>query len=113
MPINYSLYHPDWKDIIRPDILKRDKFKCRFCGIKHKIYVYRDESQRRVQIYFEDVALTRQAGFKPFKIILTIAHLDQDVNNNNYSNLAALCQACHLNLDRPFKTLKRRSNPAS
>ena len=38
-------------------------------------------------------------GKKSTKIILTIAHLDHDKNNNDYDNLAALCQKCHLGID--------------
>jgi hypothetical protein len=34
-------------------------------------------------------------------IVLTIAHLDHDKNNNRFENLAALCQKCHLNHDLP------------
>lgn len=38
-------------------------------------------------------------GLKSTKIVLTIAHLDQDKTNNDYENLAALCQKCHLGID--------------
>lgn len=34
------------------------------------------------------------------KIVLTIAHLDHDITNNDASNLKALCQKCHLNYDK-------------
>jgi hypothetical protein len=34
------------------------------------------------------------------KVILTTAHLDHDVTRNTDDNLAALCQSCHLHLDR-------------
>jgi hypothetical protein len=40
------------------------------------------------------------------RIILTVAHLDQNPANNDESNLAALCQRCHLNHDRPFNMPK-------
>ncbi len=33
------------------------------------------------------------------KIILTVAHLDRDSQNNDRKNLAALCQRCHLRHD--------------
>jgi hypothetical protein len=32
-------------------------------------------------------------------VVLTIAHLDHDTTNNEDSNLAALCQRCHLTYD--------------
>lgn len=28
-------------------------------------------------------------------VVLTVAHLDQDPGNNDWANLAALCQRCH------------------
>jgi hypothetical protein len=32
-------------------------------------------------------------------VVLTIAHLDHDIGNNDDGNLAALCQRCHLRYD--------------
>ncbi|MDO7873985.1 hypothetical protein Q5H93_04505 [Hymenobacter sp. ASUV-10] len=43
---------------------------------------------------------------KPWRIVLTIAHLDHGLINHSDSNLAALCQRCHLNHDR--KTVKTK-----
>jgi len=48
-------------------------------------------------------------GFKVIKIILTIAHLDHDINNNDYLNLKALCQKCHLNYDKEHHSKKSRA----
>ncbi|MEF2074393.1 hypothetical protein [Consotaella aegiceratis] len=39
---------------------------------------------------------------------LACAHLDQDTTNNAAANLAALCQRCHLDHDRPWNMKKRR-----
>jgi tRNA(Ile)-lysidine synthase TilS/MesJ len=33
------------------------------------------------------------------KVVLTVAHIDHDKNNNRFENLAALCQKCHLGHD--------------
>ncbi|MCA9876836.1 MAG: HNH endonuclease [Thermomicrobiales bacterium] len=33
-------------------------------------------------------------------IVLTVAHIDHDAANNSRTNLAALCQRCHLGHDR-------------
>lgn len=38
-------------------------------------------------------------GLKSTRVVLTIAHLDHDKTNNDYDNLAALCQKCHLGID--------------
>lgn len=40
------------------------------------------------------------SGKKAVKVILTTAHLDQTPENCDDSNLAAMCQRCHLGLDR-------------
>lgn len=34
------------------------------------------------------------------RVTLTVAHLDHDTTNNADANLAAMCQRCHLLLDR-------------
>ncbi|MBP0617757.1 hypothetical protein [Jiella mangrovi] len=39
---------------------------------------------------------------------IACAHLDQDTANNGDTNLAALCQRCHLEHDRPWNMEKRR-----
>jgi 5-methylcytosine-specific restriction endonuclease McrA len=36
----------------------------------------------------------------PVRVVLTVAHLDHRPENNCRSNLAALCQKCHLNYDK-------------
>lgn len=36
-------------------------------------------------------------------IVLTVAHYDQDINNNEDSNLGSLCQYCHLTHDRKYR----------
>lgn len=43
------------------------------------------------------------------KVVLTIAHLDQQPENNDPSNLRALCQRCHLTYDATWRaTVKVR-----
>jgi hypothetical protein len=34
------------------------------------------------------------------KLIFASSHLDHDITNNDHSNLAALCNRCHLNHDK-------------
>lgn len=46
----------------------------------------------------------RAANYEPHpdtrsRVVLTIAHLDQDETNNDDENLRALCQRCHLRWD--------------
>ena len=47
-------------------------------------------------------------GRKPIKVVLTVAHLDQNPLNNDEANLAALCQRCHLNHDRKARKERKR-----
>jgi cytochrome c553 len=49
-----------------------------------------------------DAMLERWFGEYPktIRIVLTVAHVDHDTANGERSNLAALCQRCHLNHDR-------------
>lgn len=49
-----------------------------------------------------DSVIVRWFGRHPdiVRIVLTVAHLDHNSSNNSRSNLAALCQRCHLNHDR-------------
>jgi len=102
MPIDYSQYHPEWKTKIRPDILERDEHCCKFCGVKNHSIIHRygkgmDEWQYWPEgMESEAWSLDR---LKSTKVILTIAHLDQDKTNNDYDNLAALCQKCRLGID--------------
>jgi 5-methylcytosine-specific restriction endonuclease McrA len=83
MPIkkeNRHRYPPrsEWLHI-RVHILKRANHQCEFCGVQN--YTIRMNA----------------------RIVLSVAHLDQQPENNHPSNLAALCQRCHLAHDQPFR----------
>ncbi|NJM67488.1 MAG: hypothetical protein HC851_18350 [Acaryochloris sp. RU_4_1] len=48
--------------------------------------------------------LTEEDGeAKIQRFTLTVAHLDQNPQNNEPSNLKALCAPCHLRFDAPFR----------
>jgi hypothetical protein len=117
MPIkDWSKYPPDWKTVIRPAILERAGNCCEECGVKNYDIGYRDASGKfysaetimnlleedGYDIFANELINVADADkYKPIKIVLTIAHLDHDVTNNDYSNLMALCQLHHLRLDVP------------
>lgn len=84
-PENKILYHPEWKLISLKIRIERAKNKCEKCGIENG----------------------KQIEGKKGKIILTVAHIDQDPTNNNFNNLLALCQRCHFKLDLPYNLKKR------
>jgi len=77
MPIDYKQYHPKWSLISRMVRFIRAKNHCEWCGAEN---------------------------YKPHpktgsKVTLTVAHIDRDKTNNRFSNLAALCNGCHLRHD--------------
>lgn len=75
MPCNYRDYGPDWK-WIRRQILDQAEHACEFCGVAN--YSMRGST----------------------RIVLTIAHLNHDLRDNDPSGLRALCQRCHLAWDQ-------------
>ena len=112
MPVDYKLYHPKWFTVIRPAILQRADFKCETCGVPDHSYGFRDSSGRFYPLTsaVEDIIVPEIR--KQIKIVLTIAHLDHDIGNNDYSNLKALCQRCHNRYDLLHRTQNRKFRKA-
>ena len=120
MPCDFSRYPKNWKTEIRPDILKRDGHKCKHCGAKNhslvfrgvlngsevyqniggEIYSYPKGVYIETNVYAAIEPISGGINQRAIKVVLTIAHLDHDHENNDYSNLGALCQKCHLLHDR-------------
>jgi len=113
MPCDYKQYHPEWKTVIRPDILKRDGNCCKFCGVENGRLIHRNGKGINDWVYYPE-GMESEAwlldGIKSTKIILTIAHLDHDKTNNDYDNLAALCQKCHLGHDIKHHMANQKAN---
>ncbi|WP_234733251.1 hypothetical protein [Tellurirhabdus bombi] len=86
MPVDYSRYHPKWRLISRLIRFHRAKGRCEHCGAVH----------------LEPHPITSS------KVVLTTAHLDQDVTNNRFWNLKALCQRCHFAHDRQDNARRRK-----
>ncbi|TPG72003.1 hypothetical protein [Hymenobacter nivis] len=112
MPIDLKLYHPKWSLISRLVRYRRAGNKCEWCGAPNGQVVARGTgrdagtymlSGGQVFDATNGKALGRRDNYVArahVKIILTVAHLDQDPGHNRFHNLAALCQRCHLNYDR-------------
>ena len=109
MPVDYSQYHPDWKDIIRPEVLKRDNYKCTVCKVGQRKKGYRTASGSFVECDDFEIEYRQRHGLKVITIYLAVAHLDHNIKNNEYSNLASMCQRCHNRHDRYFRSLNRIS----
>jgi hypothetical protein len=103
MPCDYSKYPKDWKTVIRPKILKRENNCCKFCGVENNRLIHRYGKEKDEWEYWPEGMQSEVwslEGLKSTKIVLTISHLDHDTTNNDYKNLAALCQKCHLSHDK-------------
>ena len=123
MPCDYEKYHPEWFSRIRPDILKRSMNRCEECGVLNYSVGYRDKKWKFYDVesilirlenngydIFEHELKGIGSDEKPIKIILTVAHLDHDINNNDYSNLKALCQLHHNRYDVKHRKETRLKN---
>lgn len=125
MPIDYKKYPSNWKKEIRPNILNRAEHCCEFCkvpnykliirGTWNDVECYQDENgtiynANTSEIIGDDYVGEVHPTNKLIKVILTIAHLDHDVTNNDYLNLKALCQRCHNRYDVDYRKNNRRKN---
>lgn len=106
--MDYSQYHPDWKDVIRPQILKRDGYKCSDCGVRHKALVYRQANGSYYECDEFTYEWAKANGKKPFKMFLQVCHLDHDKSNNDPSNLLTKCPRCHGKFDKAHKHIMRK-----
>ena len=127
MPCNYKNYQPNWFTEIRPRILERAKNCCEQCFVKNYEIILRGEwagmkafktedgkifnaenGEKIGEHYFGEI--NKKPKAKLTKVILTIAHLDHDKENFEVSDdrLKALCQRCHLVLDKEHHAEKRR-----
>jgi len=127
MPIDYKKYPANWKSEIRPTILERAEHKCEFCnvpnykwiirGVRNGVEAYQDDdgniydANTSERIGDDYVGEVDESGKNPLiKIVLTIAHLDHDIANNNPENLKALCQRCHNRHDKDYRKQNRQKN---
>ncbi|WP_428663434.1 hypothetical protein [Runella sp.] len=121
MPINYKFYPENWFTELRPAVLTRANNACECCKVKNYAVVRWDEDREAYYEYDDEetpdcfsVALKLRIHLKAshfyadwLVIVLTIAHLDHDIKNNDLANLKALCQRCHLKHDR-FDNARRK-----
>lgn len=85
MPMQRSLYAPDW-ELISLAIRERAEGRCEWCAAEHG----------------------QPHPVTGSRVVLTVAHLNHEKLDNREVNLAALCQRCHLNHDREQHELNRR-----
>lgn len=129
MPIRreHRFFYPiDWQELSATIRFRRAGGACETCGRPHGRTVYclgdgrwwdamvgawRDGQGRTLRTLptIEDLGTIRST-----RVVLATAHRDHDTANNVDANLAAFCQRCHMNHDRPehrrrrWRTLFRR-----
>jgi len=108
---NRDRYPIEWTDVIRPDILKRDNYKCTKCNVVHRSSGYYASKNSFVTCDEFMLDWCKRNNIKVVKLFLQIAHLDNDPSNNDYSNLKAMCPRCHIINDMAFSKLKRMCVP--
>jgi len=115
VPIDYSRYPDNWQEL-RAQVLADAQGKCERCGVANYAEGARDikgvwHNEHDIDRLNSDVGYYLFDGEYPkiIKIILTVAHLDHDIKNNERSNLAALCQRCHFSHDRQDNAEKRKA----
>lgn len=109
MPIDYSKYPPNWLTEIRPRILSRANNCCEECGFENgQIVCSYKENGVTVWAHTLFADLIPQ-NYKEVKVVLTIAHLDHDEQNQNITDdrLKAMCQLCHLRYDAEEKKKRK------
>ena len=122
MPMDRSKYPADWTVISRR-IREREGQRCKWCAAPNGASVARGcgsdagtymLANGEVFWDFNGEPLGRARGSEYnagsfTRIVLTVAHIDQDTTNNDDANLAALCQKCHLAHDREQHTASARA----
>lgn len=104
MPIkteNRARYPKNWPEI-RASILERAGNRCEFCDIPNSVF-----KNTKTGEWTDDPMYAEKMncidGHKIIMVVLTIAHLDHQPENNDPANLRALCQKCHNDYDRPHR----------
>jgi hypothetical protein len=96
MPCDWTKYPANWKTEIRPRILAREANRCKWCQVQNGADL---PARCCKEPIYDERGRCCSCGKRRPRVVLTIAHLDHDTTNNADSNLAALCQKCHLAYD--------------
>jgi hypothetical protein len=113
MPMDQTKYPANWREVSRA-IRERAGQRCECtgeCGDEHTGQrcnapngetIRRDDRQpARWSLHGGcSLCLGGDPECRPVKVVLTVAHLDHDPSHADPARLRALCQRCHLRLDR-------------
>lgn len=90
MPMRRELYPDDWEEISKRIRFIRAEGRCECTGECEA----HDFEGRCEAINYDPHPITGS------RVVLTVAHLNDDKMDCSDENLKAMCQRCHLNLDR-------------
>lgn len=111
VPKKYRQYFRSirWK-AIRKSILNRAGDYCEVCGVANHLTIRRWSRNKAVYIK-DNTEFPKYMGtgryLSPIKVVLTIAHLDHNPDNEGWNNLRALCQLCHNRHDAKHRAKSR------
>jgi hypothetical protein len=116
MPMNRKLYPRDWEEISQRIRTERAGNRCEWCDIPNRLTIIRSRRDSSQYIVYDPETsgyqdmdgnairlseIPEEFDGPHIKVVLTVAHLDHNPANNHPGNLAALCQRCHNQYDRP------------
>lgn len=107
-PENRGKYPADW-NLVRLAILKRAGDRCELCFLENGDAIQREPCGKP----FRWTEIPPAHRKKAVKVVLTIAHINQDPTDNRPVNLLALCQRCHNRIDLPYRTLNAAATRAA
>lgn len=123
MRVKRKKYPKNWHTEIRPAILARAKNCCESCKVENGREILRGNWNGR-ECYQDDGGNIYDANTSEkfgedyvgevhptnnfIKVVLKVTHLDQDVTNNEPSNLKVFCQRCYKR--RNIKNGKNRNS---
>lgn len=100
MPMDRSKYPVDW-EAISQQAREQAGFCCQQCGAPHRTLICRDVRNPEHWWPFDETVHgdSEDDDFRVVEVVLTCAHIDHDVTNNDPDNLAVWCQLHHLRHD--------------
>lgn len=104
-PENKYRYPSDWKEISERIRFKRARNRCECtgeCGDDHTSESFNVEYGRKPNprcsaFNYAEHPLTGS------KVVLTVAHLNHEIEDCSDKNLKAMCQRCHNKMDAPMR----------
>ena len=112
MPCDYSRYPQNWKEIVAAKKVRHNN-KCELCYAPNGECITRadNKAEHPWRPAYTEAHVVRNGIDRIMpktKIVLTVHHIDGNLENNHNSNLLLLCQKCHLRLDAGMKYSKKR-----